>query len=231
MLQTNTIEESTYKLLKELMQVPILENFFLVGGTNIALKLGHRKSIDLDFFTTSEFDALEIEMILKEKFNFQKEFLKGNTLKGVINGVKVDCRRYNYPILNKVELNDDIRMLALKDICAMKLSAIEHNGTRIKDYTDIAFLSEIFSFNQMAESYKQKFKTTNTFILAKSLLYFDDVDFNIEPVQLVKGSFNWGKIKKRLINMLERPNDIFSNQRIQLYDLPKRKHNDYDRSR
>ncbi len=48
MLQTRTVEPRTLELLKQLMLLPILDSFFLVGGTALALQLGHRKSIDLD---------------------------------------------------------------------------------------------------------------------------------------------------------------------------------------
>ena len=63
MLQTKTVEKQTFKLLKQLMQDPFLSDFLLAGGTNLALQLGHRKSVDLDMFSWKKIEKRIIEMI------------------------------------------------------------------------------------------------------------------------------------------------------------------------
>ena len=60
MLQTNIIDNSTYSLLREICQDQQYSLFALAGGTALALILGHRESIDLDFFTTEAFDSIKI---------------------------------------------------------------------------------------------------------------------------------------------------------------------------
>lgn len=70
MLQTRTVEPRTLGLLKELMSLPMLNSFYLVGGTALALQLGHRVSIDLDLFTPEPFDPNEIIEKMSEKFDF-----------------------------------------------------------------------------------------------------------------------------------------------------------------
>jgi hypothetical protein len=60
MLQTRTIEPRTLELLKSLMTLPSVDPFFLVGGTALALQMGHRVSIDLDLFTPEIFDKIDL---------------------------------------------------------------------------------------------------------------------------------------------------------------------------
>ena len=88
MLQKTTTTRETFKLLERLMQDPALENFNLAGGTAIALHLGHRKSIDLDLFSTEDFNALKLESYLIDKYDFIVDFKEKNTLKGSIENIK-----------------------------------------------------------------------------------------------------------------------------------------------
>lgn len=71
MLQRKAVEASTLELLKELSTLPALQNFTLVGGTSLALQIGHRKSIDLDFFTTQPFKPDELILLLNNKYSIQ----------------------------------------------------------------------------------------------------------------------------------------------------------------
>lgn len=80
MLQTRTIEPGTLELLKQLMLLPVLEPFFLVGGTALALQLGHRKSIDLDLFTPQPFNNSTLLETLAAKFTISIELEEPNML-------------------------------------------------------------------------------------------------------------------------------------------------------
>lgn len=156
MLQKETVEPRTLELLRELQQEPLLKNFNLVGGTALALRLGHRKSIDLDLFTKEEFDLEEVKEMLIEKYNLKVSYERKQTLKGFINNVMIDCIRFDYPHLYEPDIIEDIRLESIPDIIAMKLSAIAQNGTRIKDFIDIATLSVCYSFNDMLDFYTKK---------------------------------------------------------------------------
>ena len=80
----------TLQLLKELQQDPLLGQFFLVGGTALALHIGHRLSIDLDLFSEKPFDTNELETHLALNYTFNTDYLASNTLKGFIDEIKVD---------------------------------------------------------------------------------------------------------------------------------------------
>jgi hypothetical protein len=86
-------------------------------------------------------------------------------------------------------------MASLEDIAAMKLNAIAGNGTRVKDFVDIAYLSEVLSLNQMLEAYSKKYSTRNPFIPLKALSYFNDINYD-EPVHLTTGKLQWSVIEK-----------------------------------
>ena len=200
MLHKETVETSTLELLKSLQSEPLLAPFNLVGGTSLALRLGHRKSVDLDLFSKEDFDMQEVKELLVNKYDLKVGYEKGKTLKGFIGNVMVDLIRYDYPHISPVETEEGIRMESLPDILAMKLSTICDNGSRIKDFIDIAYLSTVYSFGEMLEFYKQKFPSSNPLVPTKSLVYFDDINFD-EDVVMMQGKFDWNAIAARLNEM------------------------------
>ena len=149
MLYTQTVEAGTLVLIKELMSDKELKSFNLVGGTTLSLKLGHRMSVDIDLFTDRDFDARKISSHLTQTYNAENIKTLKNGIFCFINGIKVDILAHQYPKLNKVEKVDGIRMLSLQDIGAMKLKAILHSGTRLKDFVDMYFLLEQLPLQKM----------------------------------------------------------------------------------
>lgn len=208
MLYTETIEGGTLELLRNLQSEVLLSSFNLVGGTSLALRMGHRKSVDLDLFTKDDFDLQELRELLVNKYDFQVSYEKGKTLKGFINNVKIDLIKYDYPQVCSVETIEGIRFESIPDVIAMKLSAICDNGSRMKDFIDIAFLSSKYSFDDMLKFYSTKFPASNQMMLAKALVYFADIDFN-EDIVMLKYYFNWDKIAKRLNDMTLQRNKVF----------------------
>ena len=155
MLQEQTVKASTLELLKRLMADSALKDFYLVGGTALALQIGHRISVDLDLFSTSAFDNIQMREYLENEYGFRTNYMAANTLKGEISDVKIDCIMHKYKWLDSFADNG-IRLAGLKDICAMKLNSIAGNGTRIKDFVDLAYLSEHFSLRQMLDFFQEK---------------------------------------------------------------------------
>ena len=208
MLYKETIEPKTLELLIDLQKEPLLSTFNLVGGTALALHLGHRKSIDLDFFTSESFDLEEVKMMLIKKYDFKVSYSRSQTLKGFINGVKVDFIKFDYPHLHNCDIIDEVRIESIPDIIAMKLLSITDNGSRIKDFIDIAYLSSWFSLEEMLQFFIRKITNSNIMMPIKALTYFDDIDFN-ESIVMLYNDFDWDKISNRLIDMTKEPNRIF----------------------
>ncbi|NLO71427.1 MAG: nucleotidyl transferase AbiEii/AbiGii toxin family protein [Porphyromonadaceae bacterium] len=209
MLHTQALKGETFKLLKTLMNDSRLKDFNLAGGTALAFYLGHRLSVDLDLFTPNPFDAKKMEEYLIEKYDFKSDYFEKNTLKGTIAGVKIDCITYSYPnIENPYISQEDIRLYSMKDIVAMKLSAIADDGSRLKDFVDIACLSTQMTFNQMLQSYTEKYPNANPVRPLKGLLYFEDINFE-EPIFILKGKYSWKNIQKRLEQMQKKRDVLF----------------------
>ena len=213
MLRTETVERTTLELLKTLMQDEMLTHFCLVGGTALALYIGHRKSIDLDLFSQQEFDITELEERLNNMYGFKTknpELKSDVVLTGFINDIKVDCVKFKYPLVKPLNVHDGIRVYSMYDIAAMKLVAISQNGTRLKDFVDIAFLSVKMSLIEMLNIFEIKYPKTNKISAVKGLTFFDDIDFSAH-IELIEGKFKWEKIEKRLKEMVKYPNKKFSN--------------------
>ena len=208
MLQTQTIAPATLQLLRLLMQDPELRSFRLVGGTALALQLGHRISVDLDLFTDTAFDEQQLREYLERNYGLQTDYMSRSTVKGEIDGVQIDCIAHQYPWLQEPAEEDGIRLASLPDICAMKLNAIAGNGTRIKDFIDVAWLSAHYTLNQMLDFYECKYNA-NVLMPLKAIIFFDEINFD-EPVHLTNGKkVNWKIYEKRLLDMEKHPNKVF----------------------
>lgn len=99
MLQTQTIQPKLLELLTKIMASEVFKNFFLVGGTSLALQIGHRFSIDIDMFGNSEIDEFEFT---EELSAFGKVTIIKKSKSIIIysvNGIKVDFVNYKYPLL------------------------------------------------------------------------------------------------------------------------------------
>jgi hypothetical protein len=218
MLYKETVSPTTLELLNKLIAEPLLKDFFLVGGTALSLQIGHRMSIDLDLFTTSEFDENALLESMETNYGFQLDYQQKNTLKGRIDDVKVDLIAHRYPLLENLITEDGVRMAGLKDIGAMKINAITGNGTRVKDYIDIAYLSSHLTSIELLEAYQGKYVNRNPLMAIKSLVYHQDIDFS-DPVEMIEENYSWQFIKTRLDQMLEEPEILF--EPLKYVELPK----------
>ena len=209
MLHKETVEGATFELLTELMHDPCMDAFNLAGGTALALYMGHRKSVDLDLFTPDTFDTDELEKHLTDRYGLRTTFKRGYTLKGYIGEVIIDCIRYDYPYIKPVFASSEgIRLYSLQDIAAMKLSAIADNGTRLKDFIDIAYLSTLLSLSDMLQAYEMKYPNSTRIRALKGLTYHVDVDF-AEPIMLMKGNYEWDAVVKRLADMIQSSETVY----------------------
>lgn len=196
MLQTRTIEPGTLGLLKQLMKMPTVDPFYLVGGTSLALQLGHRFSIDLDLFTIEDFDKQELLESLIDEFDIRIETETKTMIITNINDVKVDFVKMAYPILFPTLEIEGVRMLDIRDIAPMKLKAVVQRGSK-KDLYDIFFLLKSFSLNQMINLFQKKFKQHETFHVIKSLTYFNDAEQFADPIVFDK-SITWELVKSTI---------------------------------
>ncbi len=181
-----------------LQQKHYLRNFYLVGGTALALYYGHRKSIDIDLFTNDSFDTIRLIEQLQNDYPIQLYQTSTGTIKGHINKVNVDFIAHRYPYLDEPFISNGIKMLSEKDILAMKLNAICVSGQRSKDFIDIFFAIEKHSVDDLISYYQRKYNQQGDMHIVKSLVYFDDVDLTDWPVLLRIPELEWVQVKSGL---------------------------------
>ena len=194
MLFKETVTAATLDLIAKLMRDPYLRNFYLVGGTALSLKIGHRKSIDIDLFTSYNFSSETVGDYMRRQYKADLTFLADNCVKGQINGVEFDFISHRYPILKSLETIDGIRMMSLEDIAAMKINAIVGSGKRIKDYIDIHYLLKKIDYGNMLKFYCAKYPNVTAEMASSSLLYHKDIDFNV-PVMIYDTKLKWKDIE------------------------------------
>jgi len=201
MLYKETVSREMWELLQKLMKDEKFKNYILVGGTALSLKIGHRKSVDIDLFTTNDFDSQEMLYYLNQNYGaiITESRLFTNTVLTHINDIKVDIITHKYPLLNPVEMNEGIRMISNEDIGAMKLHAIFQSGKRLKDFVDMYFLLEEKPLKDYLQAYEKKYDG-HDFLAAYALSFFGNIDFDKAfDVSMMKGKENnWPVMSERL---------------------------------
>ena len=198
MLYYETVDESTLELLKKLQSLRMFSEMRLVGGTSLALQIGHRKSIDIDLFGVLDidFDALTDE--LKTIGDVVVLGNSKNIHTYLIDEIKVDIVHFEYPWLrNRLEV-DGIYLAGIEDIAAMKLGAIIGRGSK-KDFIDLYYILQQFDLTQLLSFYGQKYHPNGSiFLVLKSLVYFEDAENEAMPWMF--HDLSWEEVKTTIQN-------------------------------
>ena len=194
---TQTVLPETLELLNKLMKVELLKDMRLVGGTALALQIGHRFSVDLDIFGKKNYTNKELQEQL-QTLEKGKELRHGNKeiiTSCYINDIKVDIVDYQYPWLDEAIIEYGVRMATLKDIAAMKISAIGSRGAK-KDFYDLYFLLDKYTIYEILGFFREKYAIKDIIHFVQSLTYFDDADKTEQPKMFQK--LPWKDVKKRI---------------------------------
>lgn len=193
MLSLQTVLPDTLELLKTLMRQPLLSDMRLVGGTSLALQYGHRRSVDLDFFGHTTEDVDELTATMRECAD---TVIRGNCTKRIkayfLNNVKVDVVNYDYQWIDKPVIEDGLRLASPKDIAAMKVNAVIGRGTK-KDFVDVYFLLQHYSFDEIIQFYLQKYTDGSEYRALLSMSYFADAD--PQPMPYMFQQVTWNQVK------------------------------------
>lgn len=205
MLHKQTTTPFLYKTLEKLMLYPEFENFRLVGGTGLSLQLGHRKSIDIDLFTDSEFNIKDYTKIIRKIF--PKSEIR--TLPFGITfyiptannqELKVDIMETE-PFIRPLQIIDNIRLAHIEDIAAMKLEAITSRNTK-KDFYDIAEILKKYTLEELLTFYSEKFPYNDIKGVLENITFFsEDCEKDFEPNIL--NDTDWLTVKYLLINTFD----------------------------
>jgi len=206
MLSFQTVQPDTLELLKGLMRLPILRDMRLVGGTALALQYGHRRSVDLDFFGHTTENTDELTETIREEIG-QVQLLSASKRIKVYNiqNVKVDVVNYDYPWIDDVVVEEDLRLASPKDIAAMKVNAIIGRGTK-KDFIDIYYLLQHFTFDELLRLYLMKYPDGSEYRALLSMSYFADADPQAMPYMFE--DIEWDIIKQ----MIKKEQEVYNNK-------------------
>ncbi len=182
------------------MAIPELKDFSLVGGTALSLLYGHRKSVDLDFFSNKPFENVVVVKTMKDKFQDKFIMEQKPPFFGIfcyVEEVKVDFVRHPHPLI-RPELNrEGFRLFSTEDIIAMKVQAILGRGKK-KDFWDIAELLNHFTVADFVQFHKEKYSTQNLVItVPQAITYFADAEESEDPISLKKQTW---KSVQQIIN-------------------------------
>lgn len=200
MLYRETVNPETLDLLIRLQSLEDFKQTRLVGGTALALQIGHRKSIDLDFFGAMTSSLEELTFTISDFASVQP--LSSSKLMRFmnVNGVKVDIVSYPYEWIDKPVIEDGVVLAGIKDIAAMKLSAITNRGTK-KDFIDLYFLLQKYTLLEMLGFYQQKYADSQLFTVLRSMTYFEDAE--ADPMPSMLAPVKWSQIKDTIQKNVE----------------------------
>ncbi len=162
--------------------------FYLAGGTALALQIGHRDSVDFDFFAPDSIDTNALFAECSNLFTGRvivKTQEEKNTLGILVDGVQITHMSFPYPLVSDLVVEPNISLASLEDIACMKFSAITSRSA-MKDYIDIFFLLKEFALSELLEKTAQKFPSLDQNLILKSLVYFDDII--PEPIKFTPGN-------------------------------------------
>ena len=196
-MYTEAITADLLEILREIMQMDEFAEFALGGGTSLALRFGHRKSVDIDLFNNQSFKT---ELLLQSlKNQFQVVEIHGRTqgsLNLSIRGVKLDILHHAYEQVLPFELIEDIRFLSIDDLAAMKINALTNRGSK-KDFSDLLLLHENnLPLGRAVALFSKKYGTGGRFLAIRSLQFFDDANREPDPVYL--NGWTWQHVETRM---------------------------------
>jgi len=178
-----------------------LSEFYMAGGTALALQIGHRISIDFDFFCETDINIDRLKDNIRDTGEMEIFDEMKNTLHCQLNKVKVSFISYKYPLLKILPKRKYILLSDISDIACMKLSAISSRGNK-KDFIDLFYLLKYFSIENMLDDFQKKFgdDSLNSYQIMKSLVYFDDAED--QPMPVMKNKIKWDLIKEEMIRIV-----------------------------
>jgi hypothetical protein len=193
----DTLPPHAQEALTRLGREPLVEAFYLAGGSAVALHLGHRISIDLDFFTTAEtYETEALIQKLRAAGPLAIHQQGPGTLIGTLSGVRLSFFAYPYPLLEKTTRHAGVQIASLLDLALMKVVIIGQRGKK-RDFVDLYFLCQKdLELGGLLARVPEKFPgvTYPSYHLLRALAYFADAEGDEMPRLLAP--FDWEEAKR-----------------------------------
>lgn len=185
-----------WEVLASLKPILLKHEALLADGTALSLQIGHRISLDLDFFTIKAFNLESVISAVRDAGQRFHLLAEGEGYIVIdIEGVQFSLFHYDYPFLDKPTQYQGINIASVLDIAAMKIIAISQLGTK-RDFVDMHFILQNIPFHKVAEHTVRRFgkERINPVLIGKALAYFADADSDPEP-EYTKMKVKWERIK------------------------------------
>lgn len=198
---TTVLSPGRLEVLERLAGIPSLQNFYLAGGTAVALHLGHRISEDFDFFTPYDFHVSSLREELNSTGNFILTDMESGTLHGIFDNVKVSFLFYAPHLVFSTHIFSNCHIADIHDLAPIKLDTVGSRGSK-KDFIDLYFISnEAIPLKDIFKLYKKKYShlQINVKHLIMSLTYFEDADKSRNEIIMLKKTVTWPEIKKYFV--------------------------------
>ena len=193
----NVLPVGHEEVIKKISSYSFIKNFYLAGGTSLALQLGYRESVDFDFFSENLFDPNDILKTLGSDFKIEDLTMAKGTLNCSINGIKLQFLHYPYKIIEKFVIWDGINLSSVIDTACTKIITASVRGSK-KDYIDIYFLLQKYSLEDIFKKMDIKYINLdfNKTHILKSLTYFKEADE--QPMPRMHVDTDWNEVKKNI---------------------------------
>jgi hypothetical protein len=213
MLHRDSVTPELFEILKILSSASALKSFRLVGGTAISLQLGHRRSVDIDFFSNEKFDKLILRKTIQSLFPKTEIFLTEHNLLAEINTVRVELYDdWLLPFKKPCIEVEGIRLTALEDLAAFKLSAITGRREK-KDYIDLFVLFKKLGSANILNT----FQSYDPLLSPKSILFaLNEVTTALEnksPMPEMLMAIDWNEIKNDMLSASRQFNEFIQRNR------------------
>ncbi len=198
----NTLSQNTGKVLRKLKKADFIKDFYLSGGTALALQIGHRESEDLDFFIQESFAPERIQAELEKAGKIKDVELSKGTLNCFMDSTQLQFLHYPYKMLEDKVDWEGINLSSVVDIACTKLLTVSSRGSK-KDFIDIHFLLKKYELPFLFEKLAEKYPDTNYNLphILKSLVFFKDA--NGEPSPRMRKEVSWEKVKLEIVEKVK----------------------------
>jgi hypothetical protein len=197
-MNPKVLPPEAWSVVRTLEKGGMLGPWILAGGTALALQLGHRISIDLDFFTVESFDPQSLRTGLTGLGALEVQTMAPDTLHVRLDGVRLSWLRSEVPFRYEPVEYRGLRLAEIRDIAAMKVVAVAGRGSK-KDFVDLhAYLEAGATFSDLMRSVRERYSNTefNEMHLLRSLVYFNDAED--EPMPRMLSKAQWPEIRSRI---------------------------------
>lgn len=210
-MHVETVSATCLRLIEQLGQLKFIDDFYLVGGTALSLQLGHRTSIDLDFFTPNTFEPTAVVGLADVGTSTFPRTVPNDIL-AYIDGVKVEFMYFAYPPQFPLVEWEGISMIDPKDIGLFKLLTLLGRNHR-KDIIDLYYIhNQVISIGELFSEFIRKYPKGDVDLFRNIERLFDDqaIYKSVMPRMMIETDFDqaYHTVKNALINAV--------NQQLQL---------------